>query len=198
MTTTAPPRLPIPGGLQLSVRFSQNGQDAVCVLGGYRASGFTQPAGAQAWLNEFWARFKHLAAPSVVVVGGTCRDVSGPDGTVHELSAPASAAGTATNPSNLVAQSTFIKWSTATGGRTGKGRTFLPGLPTVAIAADGRSYLAAHGPAVQAACAAYIGSSVMAAEAIQPAVLSFRRGLARPITAGALAPLVGLQRRRMR
>jgi hypothetical protein len=135
---------------------------------------------------------------SVSCLGATLRDVSGPDGQVIEVGAPASPAGGAAGTAGLLAGSTLIKWSTATGGRTGKGRTYLPGLGTGYVEANGRTYTASFSGTAATAIAAYLGHASMTDGGIRPAVLSFRRGAARRITSGGLAPVVGVQRRRMR
>lgn len=198
MTSPSATRLPIPNAAQLTVRMLDNGQDAVVVLGAVVNGGVLTSAKANVWLDAAWQAFKPLMAPSVTCSGGTCRDVSSVEGQVFDLPAPPTPTGTGATVTTVRAATTLVKWSSATGGRTGKGRTYFPGIPAGSIDSGGRTYIPVWSTSVQTAVNAYLNSAALATEGIDPAILSFTRGAARPITSGALAPVVGIQRRRMR
>jgi hypothetical protein len=136
---------------------------------------------------------------AVTIVGATGRDVSSSEGQVYEVGAPATNFnGGAGGDVTIRAASILIRWSTAQGGRSGKGRTFLPGLPRLNTSGDGRTYTPQMTGVVNGAISAYLASTTMSQQGLQPAVLSFRKGAAYPITGGALASVIGVQRRRMR
>jgi hypothetical protein len=151
----------------------------------------------QAWRDAAWAAFRPLISSDVSCAGATGRYVHEPAGQVFEFGAPTTPAGGNASTQGLAGGATLIKWATDTGGRSGKGRTFLPGLTNGVIGPGGRTYTAAHATATATAITNYLGSSAFTAE-IRPAVLSFTKGAAYPITNGAISPIIGLQRRRMR
>lgn len=198
MTSPTPPRLPIPGGRQLTIKLSTAGQTAAVVLGAQGAGGWSDANATRVWLNAFWSRFRFVCLTNVTCLGAIGRDVSGPDAPVYEVGAPTDQNGAYAGGQSVLAASTLIKWNTATGGRTGKGRTYIPGFSTAFLTADGRGYTAAYGATVQSHIDGYLADAALAAEGLDPAVLSFTRGAARPITSGSLASVVGIQRRRMR
>lgn len=201
MTSPTPPRLPIPAGRQLTLRLVQGGQEAAVVLGFVGAGEVDAENRAAALRDIAWLAFRPLMAGDVSIVGAVLRDVSQADGKSVEVGAPST---TATNSggaggSSLVAAACYLlRWSTATGGRTGKGRTYLPGVVSTAVNAGGRTYTAGYQGTAATAITQYLAPAQYNAVATVPAVLSFTRGAARPITGGALAPVVGIQRRRMR
>lgn len=199
MTSPVPPRLPIPGGHALALAFTQGGQTGVVVLGAKSTTNvFMVKTDAQAWVQNAWDSFKPLISGTVTCTGATCRSVDGSN-LVWELNAPTNPAGTAVGNLQLAAASALLKWNTATGGRSGKGRTFLPGSTVNHVDTDGRSYTAAMKTAAATAINAYLaGAPFSGGGGIQPAILSYRKGAAYPITSGALASVVGVQRRRMR
>lgn len=196
-TPVTAPRVYPPDGVQLTVRMDHAGQPAVVVLGGRLAGGtaITAPM-AETWRDHFWNNARALINTETKITGATLRDTRVAAGAQVDVGAPATnQAGTVTGAKALGSGSTLIKWSTATGGRRGKGRTFIPGLASGAVDLNGRNYTAGHATAVTTFVTAYLAPP---AGMPQPAVLSFTFGGAYPITAGALAPIVGLQRRRMR
>lgn len=198
MTTPTGTRQPIPGGYQMTLHLLQGSQRAAVVLGAGGAGGpFMVQSDAQSWLNGTWAAFRPYVVNTVSCVGATVR-AAVPDGTVWEFGAPATPTGGNTQGQALAAASWLIKWSTATGGRSGKGRTFLPGLPASQVAADGRTYVADAPTNAAAMITAYLTQPLFQGAGIKASVLSFRRGQGYTITAGSLAPVVGIQRRRMR
>lgn len=196
-TPIAGARLYPANAVQMTLKMMQNGQECAVVLGGIRRDG--QPfdlALGTAWRDHAWGLFRTLIVNDTSCIGATLRDVSKAGGAVFEVPAPTTnaTAGVA-DESVIAAAGTLIKWSTATGGRSGKGRTFLPSLPRAQVTASRRGYTPAYQTQVGTAAASYISAP---AGAPIPAVLSFTKGAAYPITAGSLAPVVGIQRRRMR
>lgn len=198
--TTPAPRAYIPGGFQLTIRLTDGGQPAAVVLGGVGSGGLAPNTSLGAtWRDAFCGRFMPLVSGSVQVVGATLRDVSGPAGQVFEIAAPTTNATGGRGPGRPVAAAALlVKWSTETGGRSGKGRTFLPAPQSSDINADGRTYNATFAGLVATAANAYATDQNLAAVNLKPAVLSFTKGAAYPIVSGVCAPVVGIQRRRMR
>ena len=183
----------------MTLLFNHGGQSAAVVLGAHSPSGSGMTrAKAEGWRDAFWNQARFLCLNTVTLTGAIIRDVSGPDGQVIEVGPPATnATGSGTTGIALAAGSTLIKWSTEVGGRTGKGRTYVPGLSTSSVNTDGRTYTAGHISGVTSAVNGYLGAAVFDLS-FQPAVLSFTRGAPRRIIGGAAAPVVGIQRRRMR
>lgn len=197
--TTPAPRIYPPGGMQLTLRLLQEGQEAACVLGaGGGGPALLSQSIADAWRDIAWNSFRPLISSSVTCVGAVLRDVSQAEGLVVESGPPSTIAGGVATTQTLAAASTLIRWTTTTGGRSGKGRTFLPGLTSGVIGPGGRTYTSAHQTAVNTAINAYLSAGLWTANEPFPAVLSFTKGYASEITSGALASVVGLQRRRMR
>lgn len=200
MTTPAPTvdRLPIPGGAQMTVRINQNGQQSVVVLGYVTGqAGWPTAAQALAQLERAWTMLKINVSNANTCTGGLLRDVSGDENGAIEIPAPTTPTGAYNGAVAFGAGAVLLKWSTPNGSRSGKGRTFVPGIPAGRLQADGRSIVTADVASINAACTTYLTSSVTAG-VLLPAVLSFKRGLAYPITSGAVAPVAGTQRRRMR
>lgn len=195
---STPPRLYPPGGLQMAVKITYSGQDALCVVGATGPSAVPTQEVATAWRDLFWSSFSPLMAGAATCTGAIVRQVDGPDGVVVEVGPPAVPGGGGGQGGVLLAACTLIKWSTTRGGRSGKGRLFLPAVPGSFISGDGRTYLAAAQSAVATAVNAYIANDGPASALVNPSVLSFTKGVASPITAGSLAAVVGVQRRRMR
>lgn len=182
---------------QLTLNLLQGTQVAAIVLGVKSSTGVLTATDAAALRDAAWAAFRPLIASSTTCTGATLRATSAASGGVVEVGAPPTPGGGDTGNTGVASGCTLIKWATDTGGRSGKGRTYLPGLTQGAVGTDGRTYTAAHITKVQTAIAAYTGASVFAS-ALKPAVLSFTKGTAAVITSGAPSAIVGLQRRRMR
>lgn len=198
MTSPAPVRLPIPGAAQATLKFTQGGQEGAIVLGFVTTNALNE-AKAVAARDAAWTAFRPLMTTSVTCTGLVLRDTSGPDIAPVEVGPPATNASGLANGNALAAGCTLIRWQTAVGGRTGRGRTYLPGLPAGAVdPANGRLYEAATKTATATAITNYLSAAGLSSNALVPAVLSFSRGLARPITSGSIAQVVGIQRRRMR
>lgn len=196
--TTPVPRLYVPNGHQLTLNLVQAGQEAAIVLGGVTSpSAFLVKSDYEQWRDAAWSAFRNLIVGDVTCTGATGRAVHEPAGTVTEIGAPVSPAGAKAGATPLASACTLIKWSTATGGRSGKGRTYLPGLPSSEVSAGGRTYASTHSTATATAITGYLGHAAFAG-ALKPAVLSFRKGAAYQITGGAISPIIGVQRRRMR
>lgn len=201
MTSPAPtpvPRLPIPTGLQLTVRVTQEGQEAAVVLGFLlnNASSPTQ-ALAQALLQAQWNAIRNMTTSTTICTGGTLRSLAASNNVVFELAAPSSPAGIDTTAPTVAAVATLIKWSTANGTRSGKGRTFIPGTPAAWVAAGGRSLTAAAQTVVNQRASEML-SHTAEWPGLQSAVLSFKNGVGYPITGGAPGGRLGIQRKRMR
>lgn len=197
--TPKPPRLPIPGGIQLTLKGTDGGQPFAIVLGAVGPAGAGISTGiAEAWRNEAWARFRNLCSNVVVVQSAVLRHVEDPLMLPFEVGAPPSPTGSSVDARAIGAASFLLKWQTATGGRSGRGRTFLPGLPHPFVTPDGRAYTSDARTSAQTVLNAYIGAAMWDTIGFRPAVLSFRRGAAYEIVSGAPASIVGVQRRRMR
>lgn len=196
--TTPSTRLYPAGGHQLTLNLVQDGQEAAIVLGAVtRPERFLVAADFAAWRDAAWGAFRSLCQTGTSCAGATGRLVMRASGSVVELGPPPSPGGALTGAVGLASGSTLIKWGTAEGGRSGKGRTFIPGLPISSVAAGGRTYSSAHQTAIATAVSSYLGAALWTG-GLSPAVLSFTKGQAHVITSGAASPIVGLQRRRMR
>jgi hypothetical protein len=197
MTTPLP--FEIPGAYFLTVNTTQAGQPAQNVLG-FAVNDLTFPTVEQfvQLLDAYWGVFRTVTAADTSCTGGTVRQAK-TEGVVWELSAPANPAGSSTaGTTSVAAYCAMVKWSTATGGRSGKGRTYLPGVPKDAIAVGGRSFTPTYASAVATAITNYRTHAQWATMDCHPAVLSRVDQAEYPITAGALAAIPGIQRRRMR
>jgi hypothetical protein len=198
MTTPAPRAYPL-NGRQLTVKINQAGQEAVVVLGGRLTAGpEITAAKASAWLDTFWAAFRPVILGTYSCTGATLRDVNAAEGTVVEVGQPPNPTGFGGSGDTVAAACTLVKWSTAKGGRSGKGRTYIPGLSSAAVSPGGRTYDSGHVTKVNTAIAAYLNSGTWGTINIVPAVLSFTKGESNTITGGSIAAVVGVQRRRMR
>jgi hypothetical protein len=184
----------------MTLLLTVGGLPGAIVLGAKYTSGnaIDQAQGATMWRDQAWSNLRGAINNEVTCSGAIVRHVNGLNATVYELGAPTSPAGALTGATPLLAACTLVKWTTATGGRSGKGRTFLPGIPATGIAAGGRTVNSGHVTTTQGAVNAYLASTAMSTYGLKPAVLSFRKGEAYPILAGAVNSIVGLQRRRMR
>lgn len=197
MTTPSETRLYPPSSAQLTLNLLQSNQEAAIVLGLKHTGVFLVASDAMAVRDAAWAAFRPLIHSNVSCVGATLRHTNEASGRVDELGPPPNPLGSNASAAGVASGCTLIKWGTGTGGRSGKGRTYLPGLSTGAINTDGRTYSTTHQTATGTAIAAYLGASAFSS-AVKPAVLSFTKGEAYTITSGAISPIVGLQRRRMR
>lgn len=201
MTQPTPARLPIPNGRQLTLRLTQAGQEAAIVLGFIDDGAATTASQAADVQNAAWNAFKPLIYSDVTLVGSVWRDVSEAEADAIEVPPPSgtgAANGAAGGTASVAAASTLIRWATGGGGRSGRGRTYLPGLATVSVAAGGREYTTSYRTTVTSQITAYLANSTWTTVGVRPAVLSFTKGAAREIVTGSLSPIVGVQRRRMR
>lgn len=187
----------VPDGYRLTVRYNQSGQEAVSVLGFEAQTGvFLVQSDGQAALNAFWAAFRPVVAGDVSVTGAEWRYLS-PSASPVELAAPPSPTGGSSSTTSFAALATLIKWKSNGPGRSGRGKTFLPGVGNVNVASNGRTYSSAHATAVATAITNYLGASAFAT-AMKPAVISLKNQQAYDITSGSLATVVAIQRRRQR
>lgn len=113
---------------------------------------------------------------TVTCTGAIVRDVSQAEGEVIEVGAPASAAGGIAAAGTVAAACTLVKWSSLRGGRSGKGRTYVPGLHATGVEASGRTLPPGAVSAAQSIASNYISAAAAIADAPKPAVLSFRHG----------------------
>lgn len=198
---TAPAVRPsIPGGISLVLKFSQDGQESACVLGRGETdtTAWTQ-AQAQADLQGVWNALRPLVGPGTSVVGGSLRSLNTGIPFVFELAAPTNPTGGASvTGTNVAAACLLIRWSTSFGGRSGKGRTFLPGLPANWVAPGGRSLNALGLSEAGAAIPNMLNDTGIYATRSTPAVISYSDAIARQVVSGAASSIIGIQRRRMR
>lgn len=188
----------IPNAYTLAVNLTQGGQPSVCVVGLRSAPGvFLTVFDAKAALDAFWAAFRPVIAGDVTVTSGSFAAV-GTDQIVSSIVAPLNPTGGSSSTTSVHAYSTLIKWQSDQGGRRGKGRTYLPGLGTAMIGADGRSYTPTHRTNVGTAITNYLASSAFTSAGMQPAVISRKYLSVAQIKNGSLATVPGIQRRRMR
>jgi hypothetical protein len=178
----------------------QNGQDTAVVLGAIGgALGTLSSATGQAWLNHFWSTFRASMTSTVTCTGGVYRDVSQADGVTFDLAAPPSPAGGNVGAQAVAAASMLIRWRTESGGRSARGRTYLPGVPANIVDLDYRSIKAADLVPLQTAADAYTaGFSSGGIADLEPAILSFTKGAAYAVVRGNPVSVLGIQRRRMR
>ena len=198
MTTPATPRLPIANAHQMTLKLNQGGQTAAIVLGAKGAGAWGSQTEANAWANQVWEVLREGVSSSVQCVGAVVRDTDGDGLGVYEVGAISNPAGTVTGAIAPAAASALIRWSTTQGGRSGKGRTFLPGMVASWVDTDGRTFAAAGRSYLQARINGYLAIPLYASGTLTPAVLSFKRGQAYSITGGAVSSIIGIQRRRMR
>lgn len=199
MTAPAPVRLYSPTMRQLTLKMDQGGQESDVVLGFKGTGTLYTPADGQLVLNAAWAALRPAIISQVTCTGGIWRDCSGPGGLATVAGPPPSPAGGLAGGSVTAAAVCYLlSWQTASGGRSGRGRTFLPGVNAPIINADGRTIAAAGITLLNSAITSYLGSSVWASTGNTPAVLSFTKGQANLIVSGKLGTVLGIQRRRMR
>jgi hypothetical protein len=198
MTTPTPLARPV-DGRQMTLLLDDRGQPSAVVLGALAEPSVNLvTTQAEAWIEAAWEAFRPLVVGTVTCTGAIVRDVSIVDGRVIELGAPANPTGSGGAASSVASAATLIKWSTGGGGRSGKGRSFIPGLSQSQVGADGRSYQAGYAATVQQAVSAYLGNPGLGSQGLLPAVLSFSKGQAQVILSGGLSGTIGVQRRRMR
>lgn len=196
MTTpapTRPPALPIPGAFAVALRYDVSGQPAVIVLGVDDVATDADQAGVVA--TTFHNAARPLMATSCVLQDISVREAV-PDGATVGIALPSSANRSGTAAGNLItAYATLVRWNTATGGRSGRGRTFVPGFTTGNLQADGRTLSQSAVTAAQA----LVNTMTTPGPAMQGfAVLSRRTGQASVVISGSVSQIVGVQRRRLR
>ena len=197
MTSPAPRvRLPIADALQVSLTYDVNGQPAVVVVGCAPPDdgGFVVPSDALALAQLLHTNMRPLMATSCTLVNITARETVA-DGQVFSLALPATNL-TGTAAGNLItAYATLVRWKTARGGRSGQGRTYVPGFTTANVNADGRTLSSSALTAANALGTAMVGATGPSGTL---AVLSFTDGVSSAVTGHSVSPIVGIQRRRLR
>jgi hypothetical protein len=196
MTTpveTRPPALPIPGAFAVALTYDVSGQPAVIVLGVDDVA--TDPSQAATVATTFHNAARPLMATSCVLQDITIREAV-PDGATIGAALPAVNARSGIAAGNLItAYATLVRWNTGRGGRSGRGRTFIPGFTTGNLQADGRTLSSTALTAAQA----LVTTMTTPGPGMQGfAVLSRRLGEANVVVSGSVSQIVGVQRRRLR
>lgn len=197
MTTPTPRvRQPIPGALSVALTYDVAGQPAVVVLGvaGVDGAGFGTVEDAQAVSHLFHSSARSLMATNCLLTNISARQAV-PDGQVYAVPLPASNLGGLASGNLITAYATLIRWHTARGGRSGKGRTFVPGFTTGNLGADGRTLSSAATTAANSLGNAMVNATGSAGAL---SVLSYTDGVASQVTGFSVSPVVGVQRRRLR
>lgn len=197
MTAPQPP-VNIPGAYTLTVNYNQQGQEAVSVIGlKSSTNGFLTRADGIIALQAWMDNIRNLLSNQYTVTGGVMRSLI-PLPIVEELPAPNSNTGTSTQPNPQPALSYLVKWNTARGGRSGKGRTFIPGVPPLNLGPDGRTLIASVPPLVTDQMTALLQTAAFGGSGMQLAVISRKFSVASAITSGTCSTFPGVQRRRLR
>lgn len=199
MTSPLTPRV-VPNAYQMTVRMTDRGQTAAVVLGlldSDAAAPSMDASNAAAWLAAWWSSMRIAVGTNLVCTGATVRDLGSVGGSVWEVAPPADPAGAGASAGAVAAACALLKWRTADGTRSGKGRTFLPGIAQVAIDTDGRSLTTGARGAVLTQAQVYLGKPLFTGT-FGPAVISFKNQVARRITSVDVATTVAIQRNRMR
>lgn len=184
--TATPPRLPVAGAWHVALTYDVSGQPAVVVLGSFGDATSDQVAIA----NAFHTNARALMSTSTTLQSIVSHDASG-SGNALQLPLPATNR-TGTGAGNLItAYATLLRWGTSRGGRTGKGRTFVPGFVTGSLAADGRTL-----SSTALTAATTLGQAM--ADVAGFCVISHRAGTATPVDTYSVSSIVGVQRRRLR
>jgi hypothetical protein len=196
---TAPFPSTVTDGCSLTVRYTTAGQEAVNVLGG-KINGpfFPTTANVQAWLDAWWGQMRSIVSPNLTCLGAQYRDLSQVDGGTVEVLPSGSPTGTNGGGISLAAAAYLINWRTTAGGRSGRGRTYLPGVPEEAVEPGGVTLQSGNQAGVTSRAGLYVAAMQPGNGPIQAAVVSRRLGLARAITTASTASTVGMQARRMR
>jgi hypothetical protein len=190
-------RLPIANAYQMSIRYSHSGQESVNVIGYMHDEGGVVPqAGHQAVIDTWWSALRPVLHDELTILGGTWRQTV-TDGVTGEVTAPVSPNGGLNGGVALPAYSFLINLATTQGGRSGRGRVYLPGVASVDVAPGGRAFLAAKRTAVNEALAT-LKTNMDSLVGVEWSVLSFTKGQAYEVSAATLAGIPGIQRRRMR
>jgi hypothetical protein len=202
MTAPAPaPTPPNLGAFTLAVSYSVNGQLAVNVLGGKirEENPFYTQADVDTWLRIWWEQVRQEMSSDVTLLGAQMRDLRA-EGNTFDAALPAAAkTGAIAAPATVLNTSFLIRWKSAQGGRRGKGRTFVPGLPAASLSDDSRGVAATPAAAFQVTVNAYLNQMTAdLGQAMLPAVVSRKFGTSAYITSGTLAGIVGTQRKRLR
>lgn len=187
--------MPVPGALQVALTYDVSGQPATVVLGcGGPANVTATPAIATALAHRAHDLMRPLMATSATLTSITAREAVD-DGPNFQLALPATNR-TGTAAGNLVtAYATLLRWGTTQGGRSGRGRTFVPGFTTAGINADGRTLSSSFLTAAQAFGTGMTNNDA----ATEPfTVISKRRGAAYSVESFSVSSIVGVQRRRLR
>lgn len=199
---TSPAQVPfeVPAGCQLTVKYSQGGQTSNVVLGGLVITP-TEPVTlvtATEWLRAWVQNLAGYIGNTVQCTGGQFRDLRPEYDEVYDLPAPSSAANGSVAGTQLAAGAYVVKWRTINGSRSGKGRSFIPGVSATQINADGRTLTAAALNDIGLGINAYMQNMTVPTLQVRPAVISRKQLVAREITGHSVSSIVGIQRRRMR
>lgn len=200
MTSPAPARLPVPGGVRVVHKGTVSGQ-AVYMTHGMVATGPTTPAHLQAIANGCRDAFGTHIRPELVnqFVYGGCSALALDEG----AAATAEAAGTGTGGSASAMASlnvaAVISLRTARAGRSYRGRIFHAPFPQPGMTADGRTLTAAYIDILRGRYEAYRSAvnGITGSNGAALAVVSHRLGTAEPVTAIVVRQVIGSQRGRL-
>ena len=194
-TEERPAPLPVPGALQVALTYDVSGQPATVVFGcGGPGIVDATASTATALAHAAHTLMRPLMATSATLTQITAREAV-PDGATYALALPASNR-TGTAAGNLVtAYATLVRWGTTQGGRSGRGRTFVPAFTTGGINADGRTLSSTY---LTAAAAFGAGMVANTADVEAFSIVSKRKGDAYSVESYSVSSIVGVQRRRLR
>lgn len=190
------PALNLPHAWHLIVKYDQDGQEAVNVLGGRSTDGgwggtATDP---QAQLDAWWDAIKGIVDSGVKITEAYARQAVS-EGYVVGLTAPSTTGSQ--SGSSFAAGAMLAKWSTIGFGRGARGRTFIPGVPLSNVAGDGRTLLSTFNATAQTALTSYL-TALDTGGIVTPCVLSRSDGADWDITSVTVPAQIAIQRRRMR
>lgn len=191
------PQLIIPNAMQVSLHFTVSGQETVNVLGFTKDDPAITASMAADIVHNAWTATggpHKLLTPQVVLNKVKATDISSADGEIFErgVSVPGGATGTVGN----LAVSAVVRVGSGTRSRSGKGRVYFGPIGSQDIATDGRSYPLQAQTNVRTAFLAF--QTATNNGNLTWSVLSRKLLVATEITSVSVAPIIGIQRRRLR
>lgn len=191
--STAMGTLIIPGAFQVTINGLAGGRAVDNVFGCVNASGTA--LGAANAVGTAWAtRFMGQLTSDYLFVDATAVDIGTAMGAVATV--PHNLPGALSGSISTRAASALVQWGGGTRSRTGRGRTYVGPLMEGQIDPDGASLASGTLTAFGTAAAAFLTD--LATAGYPMAVLSRVASTATIITASALSPTIGTQRRRIR
>lgn len=197
MTTPTPaPRvtLPVPDACTVALQYDVAGQPAYVILGCGNTPGAGPPFDvAQALAHEFHTQAKTLMSASTTLRSIVARALDG-SGNSQAFALPTGLTGTAAG-TLITAYATLLRWQTSGNGRSGRGRTYVPGFTSELLESNGRAMSPVGLTRAQAVVTALTDDAGGSAPF---AVISRTKGTYSPVLSGTVSPIVGIQRRRLR